>query len=541
MPENPLYSADSLPKPGDPPFAGRFTILDRIGGGATGVVYKVRDQETRQVCALKVWRASTVRDPGAEERFQREVELGRQIDHPNVVHLLDAGREGDRLYLVMEYVGGQTLAESLVLSPRIPEREFLPLARQVAAALACIHKQGIVHRDLKPANLMFARDGSLKVMDFGIARAVDARATLGIARGTAEYMAPEQLLGQPVTASSDLFSAGVVFYEMLTGRNPFQGMGPAGRVAKSPPRLSEVTPGISAAVAAAVERCLEPMREGRPESAEALLAMLPEEVAAEAKVEEPPAPAPVPAAPTRTLGDLLEARGRPYQEALPVLLNVVRRLRQIRASGEIHEPVTPYNVRLRRDGMPDITAHPQVQERDTWAISTPRYSAPELLRGSFQPGEWRRESATVYTLGLIFYEIVVGRERFKTQLPEVFQKGSDLAWLEWQTNPEARLAALPVPEFPAEVSRFFERALEKDPARRTATLEEMERALERLVHSTQKTEELQVPVVAEGLGADEPAVVAWAQGRLKSPAAIAAVTFGAIALLLIVVKILGSL
>jgi len=539
MPENPLPSAEWLPKPGDPPFAGRFTILDRIGEGATSVVFKVRDNETRQVCALKLWRASTVRDPGAEQRFEREVELGRQIDHPNVVHLLGAGKENDRLFLVMEYVGGQTLAETLLLSPRMPEGEFLPLARQVAAALASIHAQGIVHRDLKPANLMFARDGKLKLMDFGIARIVDARATLGIARGTAEYMAPEQLLGQPVTASSDLFSAGVVFYEMLTGLHPFHGMGPAARVTKAPPRLREVVPEISAAVAAAVERCLEPLQEGRPESAEVLLGLLPDDAVVAVKEELPPAP--LPPAPMRTLADLLEARPRPYQEVLPVLLNVVRRIRQIREAGEIHEPITPQNVRLRRDGMPEITAHPPVQERDTWAISTPRYSAPELLRGSFQPGEWRRESATVYTLGLIFYEIVLGRERFAGQLPEVFHKNSDLAWLEWQTNPGARLAALPAPEFPAEVSRFFERALEKDPVRRTATLEEMGRALDRLVHSTQKTEELQVPVPLEGGGGDEPAAVAWVQGRFKTPAAIAALTFGVVALLLVVVKILASL
>ncbi len=539
MTEKQLESADWFPKPGDPLFAGRFAILDRIGEGATSVVYKVRDQETRQVCALKVWRVLSSRDPGSEEKFQREAELGRQIDHPNVVRLLDAGTDADRMYLVMEYVGGQTLAETLLLTPRMPEREFLPLARQLAAALACIHGHGIVHRDLKPANLMFARDGALKLMDFGIARAVDARATLGLARGTAEYMAPEQLLGQPVTSSSDLFSAGVVFYEMLTGRLPFQGMGPAARVTKTPPRLRDLVPEISVEVAAAVERCLEPMQGSRPESADALLKMLPDETAAGVEAEAPPEI--VPAPPTRNLGDLLEVRARPYHEVLPVLLNVVRRLRQIRAGGETYEPVTPQNVRLRRDGMPEIAGHPPVGEHDTWAISTPRYSAPELLRGSFQPGEWSQEKATVYSLGLIFHEIVLGSERFRGQLAEVFQKNNDLAWLEWQTNPQLRLSALPVPEFPAEVSRFFERALEKDPARRFATLEEMERALDRLVHSTQKTEELQVQAVVENAGAAEPAVVAWVQSRFKSPLAIAAATFGAVALLLIAVKILSSL
>lgn len=538
MPEKPTQSAPPLPKPGDPPFAGRFTILDRIGEGTTSVVYKARDQKTGQVYALKVWRVSTVRDPGAEQRFQLEVELGRRIDHPNVVHLLDAGRDDDRLYLVMEYVGGQSLAESLLLTPKIPECEFLPLARQVVAALTCIHAQGIVHRDLKPANLMFARDGTLKLMDFGIARTVDARATLGIARGTAEYMAPEQLLGQSVTASSDLFSAGVVFYEMLSGRHPFRGMGPAARVTQAPPRLREILPEISAEVAAAVERCLEPMPESRPATAGALLEMLPADATPEVKVEVPPVP--LPPAPTRTLGDMLDARPRPYQETLPVMLNVVRRIRQIRAGGEIHEPITPQNVRLRRDGMPEIIAHPPVQARDTWAISTPRYSAPELLRGSFQPGACQQERATVYTLGLIFYEIIVGRERLSGQLPEVFQKNNDLAWLEWQTNPAARLAALPVPEYPAEVSRFFDRVLEKDPARRTATLEEMERGLDRLVHSTLKTEMLQIQAVVDGGAVEESALVTWARDRFRSNAVIAGATFAAIALLLIVVKILSS-
>lgn len=539
MPENPLQYAARLPKPGDPPFAGRFTILDRIGAGATSVVYKARDLDSRQVCALKVWRMSPVRDPEAEQRFQREVELGRQIEHPNVARLLDAGRDNDQLYLVMEYVGGQTLAESLLVSPRISERDFLPLARQIGSALACIHAQGIVHRDLKPANLMFARDGSVKLMDFGIARTVDARATLGIARGTAEYMSPEQLLGQPVTASSDLFSAGVVFYEMLTGSHPFQRMGPAARVTKAPPRIREVQPEISAGLAAAVERCLEPMQGSRPASAEALLAMLPDPAPA-GPVMPDARPAPLPPVPTRTLGDLLHDQPRPYSESLPVLLNVVRRIRQIRAGGEIHEPITPQNVRLRPDGMPEITAHPPVQQRDTWSISTPRYSAPELLRGSFQPGEWGKESTTVYTLGLIFYEIAIGSARFAGQLPEVFQKNNDLAWLEWQTNPELRLAALPVPEFPSEVSRFFERALEKDPARRTATLEEMERALDRLVHSTQKTEELQIHAAMGSADAEPQPLVGWARERFKSPAAIGVATFGAVALLLILVKILSS-
>src|SRR5437016_64530 len=191
----------------------RFQLLDEIGRGATSVVYKARDTVANRVVALKVLKGSAAQHPRLYEGFCREAEVGERIDHPNVIRIFQSGVHEGWFYLAMEYLSGRTLGEVLALSPQIPLAECEPLFGQLLGALDCIHGHGIVHRDVKPSNIMMTQDGAWKLMDFGISRQLGAEATAGPSLGTPEYMSPEQLMGKAAGPASDIYAAGVVFYE----------------------------------------------------------------------------------------------------------------------------------------------------------------------------------------------------------------------------------------------------------------------------------------------------------------------------------------
>ena len=209
---------------------GRFELLDQIGEGATSTVYKVRDSADQRIVALKVLKESAARHPRFAECFHRELNIGRQLDHPNVVRIYEAGQHENWLYLVMEYINGRTLTDLLRMTPRFRLEDFEPLYTQLLAALQCMHSLGLVLRDIKPGNLMLSSGGVWKLMDFGIAREMGATATTGSTMGTPDYMSPERLLGKPATSTSDIYAAGALFFEVLAGTVPFQSMHP-----KSPP------------------------------------------------------------------------------------------------------------------------------------------------------------------------------------------------------------------------------------------------------------------------------------------------------------------
>jgi serine/threonine-protein kinase len=207
-------------------FAGRYEILAGLGQGGMGVVYKARDRELDDVVAVKLVRTDLLAiDPMAIERFKDEVRLARRISHRNVARTHDFGEADGLYYVTMEFVAGTPLKELIQTRHRLPVSATVSVGKQLCRALEAAHEEGIIHRDIKPQNIMVAADGLVKVMDFGIARPVErekAMTKTGLVIGTPDYMAPEQLLGQPVDPRVDLYAAAVVLYECLTGRRPHE-------------------------------------------------------------------------------------------------------------------------------------------------------------------------------------------------------------------------------------------------------------------------------------------------------------------------------
>jgi serine/threonine protein kinase len=240
--------------------AGRYEILAVLGRGGMGTVYSARDRVIDETVALKVLRPEIADSPEFKRRFLTEVRLARRVTHPIVCRIHEYGEDGGLRFLVMELVHGQDLRRLLSAGPLLPERA-LEIAIQAAEGLQAIHAAGIVHRDLKTANLMVDEAGGIKLMDFGIAKPVagggKAAAPSGYIVGTPEYMSPEQGRGRPVDARSDIYSLGVVVYELFTGRVPFHADTPVATLmmhVDTPPPLDD--PALPPAVADVLRRAL---------------------------------------------------------------------------------------------------------------------------------------------------------------------------------------------------------------------------------------------------------------------------------------------
>ena len=203
---------------------GRYRLGHPLGHGGMATVYLARDTELDRPVAVKVLAENAAGDDGLRKRFLREARLAARLSHPNVVGVFDAGEDDGRPFLVMEHVEGETLADLLARRVKLPAEEVRGLGQQAARGLAHAHSAGLVHRDVKPQNLLLREDGTLKIADFGIARAAEGTALTqaGTVLGTAAYLAPEQALGEQATPASDVYSLGAVLYELLTGRPPIE-------------------------------------------------------------------------------------------------------------------------------------------------------------------------------------------------------------------------------------------------------------------------------------------------------------------------------
>ncbi|HZT84059.1 MAG TPA: Stk1 family PASTA domain-containing Ser/Thr kinase [Gaiellaceae bacterium] len=208
-------------------FDGRYLIERKLGAGGMADVYLAEDQELGRHVALKLLNARHAHDEQFVERFRREAQSAAGLNHPNIVSIFDRGYAEDTYYIAMEYLDGRTLKELIVRNGPTPIPIAIDYARQVLAAIAFAHRHGVVHRDIKPHNVVVGKDGRLKVTDFGIARSGASQMTeAGSIVGTAQYLSPEQARGAPVDPRSDVYSLGVVLYEMLTGQVPFTGDAP---------------------------------------------------------------------------------------------------------------------------------------------------------------------------------------------------------------------------------------------------------------------------------------------------------------------------
>ncbi|HEV2845174.1 MAG TPA: protein kinase, partial [Thermoanaerobaculia bacterium] len=247
-----------------------YRILDRLGGGGMGVVYKALDLKLDRVVALKFLASQRGAPEEEKKRFLREARAASALDHPNICTLYEIGETEDgALFLAMAFCEGETLARRLGGGP-LPIAEAVEIAGQIAAGLARAHERGIVHRDIKPANVILTRDGTVKIVDFGIARSADqSRITrAGTAMGTASYMSPEQFRGDAADARTDIWALGVVLYEMVTGRLPFEGSDGRevvrGILHHHPPSMSSLRPGVPPALERIVERALSKQPADRP-------------------------------------------------------------------------------------------------------------------------------------------------------------------------------------------------------------------------------------------------------------------------------------
>lgn len=253
--------------------AGKYTILGELGRGGMGEVYLAEDTSLDRKVALKFLPEAAYRDPTMRARFMREAKAAAALNHPYICGIHEAGEIGDRLFFAMDYIEGQTLRDRIRQGP-LPLAQAVPLAAEIAEALQAAHEKGLVHRDIKPANIMLTPEGHAKVMDFGLAKRYagpDADDTTvagslvtltgeGLTPGTPAYMSPEQLRGRPLDPRSDVFSFGIVLYEMLTGRHPFgheSGLTTANAILSEEPRpLAGAVAGAPEALQRVVARML---------------------------------------------------------------------------------------------------------------------------------------------------------------------------------------------------------------------------------------------------------------------------------------------
>ncbi len=274
---SPLSSIAERPpalKPGDK--LGNFQIVAMIGRGGMGEVYRARDLRLKRDVAIKTLPPGFAGDRDRIARFEREARAASALNHPNIVSVHDIGQEGGVSYIVSELVEGETLAQVIQRGP-LPLRKLIEVSTQIADGLAAAHAAGVIHRDLKPGNIMLTRDGRVKILDFGLARQDHApgaeSSTMqashpGVIVGTPGYMSPEQVRGEPTDARSDIFSLGVILYEMACGKRAFSG-GSSIEVMNSilkdePPELPPASP---PALDRIVRRCIEKQPARRFQSA----------------------------------------------------------------------------------------------------------------------------------------------------------------------------------------------------------------------------------------------------------------------------------
>ncbi|HEV8309236.1 MAG TPA: protein kinase [Methylomirabilota bacterium] len=264
---------------GAPERIGKYRVLEPLGRGGMGAVYKAHDPQLDRLVAIKVMAEGADVGVEARERFLREAQSAARLNHPHIITVYELGEDQGQIFIVMELLEGEPLSRVVDRTPPLPLRQKLNLMIQICSGLAFAHQRGVVHRDIKPANIFVLRSGQVKILDFGIARLQTSELTrTGLVMGTPNYMSPEQARGRRTDARSDIFSVGVVFYELLSGQKPFGGEDYFETMEKvrsePPPPLEELAPSLPPALVRAVSRALAKDPAARYQSLDALRADL---------------------------------------------------------------------------------------------------------------------------------------------------------------------------------------------------------------------------------------------------------------------------
>jgi hypothetical protein len=294
-----IISSDSIPAGGFTPgtiLADRYRVIGLLGRGGMGEVYRADDLKLGQAVALKFLPPKLAEDPVRRERFFAEVRITRQLSHPNICRVYDIGEIEGRHFLSMEFIDGEDLASLLKRIGHLTNEKALDIARQLAAGLAAAHERGVLHRDLKPANIMLDGHGRVRITDFGLAIAQGDETQAAEIAGTPAYMAPEQLAGKGATVRSDMYSLGLVLYELYTGKKAFTATTLAElreqKETHTPRAPSELREGIDPVVERLIRRCMERDPNARPSSVAQLALALPggDPLAAALAAGETPSP-----------------------------------------------------------------------------------------------------------------------------------------------------------------------------------------------------------------------------------------------------------
>jgi formylglycine-generating enzyme required for sulfatase activity/serine/threonine protein kinase len=447
----------------------RYELAELLGAGSGTLVFRAHDLLLGDEVAVKLFRAAALQNRSALKAYKRDIAVLRDNPHPNIVRILDFGEADRAPYIAMELIRGGPLQ----VKTKWPAAAALQLFEQLADALAWLHARGLVHGGIRVSNIIW-NDGAMRLMDFGPQRN-SRQAALDAPDSLCPYASPEQLLGRPLTAASDLYSAAAVVYHLLTSEPPHAEGTLAARTIAAAPRIRKRVPDVPDAIAEILERCLNPDPDQRALSAT--------EVAEQCRLHR-----------GGLLADRMGEEPLDPGEVLAVLLEVCRVLRKIHDAGLAHPDLSPRNIRLSGGTRVEIESLPAPPPNATLIVSEPKYAAPEVLLTHAASDGITHLRSDIYVLGFVAYEALTGRSAFHQLFGNSGEPQTDLFWMKWHADRAARVLPLHDvnPSVPAELSTLIQRMTEKDPAARLSSLDDLESALMQLQRRLQTTGEFEM-------------------------------------------------
>lgn len=471
-----LSAEPQQPVPVGSTFAGRYRIMRYLAYGKTSCVCEGQDLLAGQTVALKFIRTSVLKERALVERFRQEPLLARKLAHPNIVRVFDISEADGLFFISMEYIDGADLGSLIGRGEAVPLSRFLSVFGQICSALAYLHSLGIVHSDIQPANLMLDSQGTLKLIDFGVAREIsrNTKRKRVPPAGNSEYTAPEVLAGQTPAPAADIFSAGLVLFELLTG------VPISGRSSKELPPARSEFPGVPIEMVRLLQSCMTPSPERRFRRMEELLsaaARLDLRVRASAAGPR-----------STTLASLLQDDPPIVKAVLPTLADLLQAVERANV-GIGNLDLSPQAIELTSKGKILIPVLPEPEWNRTLLIASPKHISPETFLER-TAGASEREASEVYVVGFMFYEILLGKRIFSLEF-DGFQGPDQYLWLSWHGDLDrlARPLHQVIPGYPERVSETIGRMIEKRPEKRFRSLREAREAVLALQAQLEKEDE----------------------------------------------------